>query len=82
MRFNQQFLIHNYPILALANRIRLEAFAKKYSFVSPRKVRGLEETGYEDCKDILETLMRKVDKPNNDVMFGSWVLGKRYVFYR
>lgn len=66
---------------ALANRIRLEAFAKKYSFVSPRKVRGLEETGYEDCKDILETLMRKVDKPNNDVMFGSWVLGKRYVFY-
>ncbi|KAJ7378290.1 Myosin [Desmophyllum pertusum] len=65
----------------LAHRTRLQAFARKYSFVSPRKVRVQEETGYEDCKAILETLMRKIDRSKNDVMFGSWVLGKRHVFY-
>jgi len=44
-------------------------------------VRGQEETGYEDCKAILEALMRKIDRSKGDVMFGSWVLGKRNVFY-
>ena len=66
----------------LAHRTRFQAFARKYRFVSPRMVRGQEETGYEDCKAILETLMRKIDRSKSDVMFGSWVLGKRYVFYR
>lgn len=65
----------------LANRSRLQAFARKYSFVSPRKVRAQEETGYEDCKVILETLVRKIDRSKSDVMFGAWVLGKRCVFY-
>jgi len=69
-------------VSGLAHRTRLQAFARKYSFISPRKVRGQEETGYEDCKAILEALMRKIDRSKGDVMFGSWVLGKRNVFYR
>ena len=72
--------LHN--LAGLANRTRLQAFARKYSFVSPRKVRAQEETGYEDCKAILETLIRKIDRSKSDVMFGAWVLGKRCVFYR
>ena len=69
-------------LAGLTHRTRLQAFARKYSFVSPRKLRAQEETGYEDCKVILETLMRKIDRSKSDVMFGSWVLGKRCVFYR
>lgn len=45
-------------------------------------MRAQEETGYEDCKAILETMIRKIDRSKSDVMFGAWVLGKRCVFYR
>ena len=66
----------------LAHRTRFQAFAKKYSFLSPRKVRSKEEPGYEHCKVILETVMRKVDRSKGDAMMGSWILGKTFVFYR
>ena len=66
----------------LAHRTRFQAFAKKYSFLSPRKVRSKEEPGYEHCKVILETVMRKVDRSKGDAMMGSWTLGKTCVFYR
>ena len=66
----------------LAHRSRFQAFAKKYSFLSPRKVRSKAEHGYEVCKVILETVMRKVDRSKGDAMMGSWILGKTCVFYR
>lgn len=65
----------------VAHRSRFHAFARKYSFLSPRKVLCQEDTGYEDCKVILETLMKQISKSQIDVMFYPWVLGKRYVFY-
>ena len=71
-----------FPVTGLAHRTPFQTFAKKYSLLSPRKVRSKEERGYEDCKVILETLMRKVDRSKVDVMFGSWILGKTCVFYR
>ncbi|XP_015753714.1 PREDICTED: unconventional myosin-X-like, partial [Acropora digitifera] len=35
---------------ALAHRCQFHTFAQKYSFVSPRKLRGHEQAGGEDCK--------------------------------
>lgn len=79
--FNRIYHHFNY-VPGVAHRTRFQAFARKYKFVAPRKVRCQEETGYEDCKAILETLMRKIDRSKGDVMFGSWVLGKKCVLYR
>lgn len=69
-------------IPALAHRCQFHTFARKYSFVSPKKVRGHEQAGGEDCKAIFESLMRKLDRSKGDVISGSWALGKRHVFYR
>ncbi|KAK2557261.1 Unconventional myosin-VIIb [Acropora cervicornis] len=66
---------------ALAHRCQFHTFAQKYSFVSPRKLRGHEQAGGEDCKAIFESLMRKLDRSKGDVIAGSWALGKRHVFF-
>ena len=65
-----------------AHHSRFQAFAQKYNFLSSRPLGGREETEAEDCEAIMETYLRKVNKDKAEFLSNSWLLGKKYIFYR
>ncbi|XP_048575754.1 unconventional myosin-IXb isoform X2 [Nematostella vectensis] len=66
---------------SFANHEKFQYFISRYGFLCPSRIIGHEESGAEDCKNILESVLSAGDVSMATHLFGSYALGKNYVFF-